>query len=236
MSTTTCAPKKNKQTVQVCLKRTGKPSAPLNGPEAVCAYLRPLMKGADRESFHVLHLDSPGRVIGHEEAHRGTVSGVEVHPRETFKGAILNNASAVILAHNHPSGKAEPSQQDKELTQRLAEVGNLVGIPVRDHVIVTDDACYSLRSQGFQARFGRARSAADLGAPDKDGTKTAWWVLGIFGAILGSVVIWKWRQINFSGVPLDFALRRTFSRNFGEGHVGLLTAWRQEQAKALPPG
>ena len=237
---TTCAPQRGRQTVQVCLTRTGaKPSAPLNSEQAVCNFVRPYAN-ADRESFHVLHLDSRNRVIGHEEAHKGVLTGVEVHPREVFKGAILNNAASVVLAHNHPSGSVDPSQADKELTQRLADAGNLVGIPVRDHVIVGADGCYSFRGAGFAARFGAAtgakhRRSTKVSASEatacppgcqktKTGNEAVWWALGLLGVPLGVIGLWKWRQITASGVPLNFALRRVFS-NFTEGHRGLVAAW-----------
>lgn len=261
-ATTSCAPPAPGATVQLCMKRTGKPpSKKLNSPEAVCDYFRPYAN-ADRESFRVLHLDAHNRVIGHEEAHRGTLSEVGVHPREVFKGAILNNAVSVLVAHNHPSGVAEPSGADLELTRRLAEAGHLLGIPVRDHVIVGADAgCYSMRTDiPTAARFGSdedvqaprvqsrrrrssgaSRAAEKTACPpgcekaEKDPAHTAlMWGLTVVGAMFGAVALWKWRSISTAGVPLGFALRRTFSRNFGEGHVGLKEAW-DRQRRPLPP-
>lgn len=103
------------------------------------------LQSADRESFYALHLDVRNHVIGVEEVSKGTLSGVEVHPRELFKGAILNNASKMIIAHNHPSGVASPSREDIQLTERIAKAGEMLGIPLLDHVIVAGSKCTSVR-------------------------------------------------------------------------------------------
>jgi len=76
---------------------------------------------------------------------KGTVSEVAVHPRELFKSALLTNAAALMVAHNHPSGSPEPSQEDIALTARLVDAGKLIGVPVVDHVIIAGDHCVSLR-------------------------------------------------------------------------------------------
>jgi DNA repair protein RadC len=112
----------------------------------VCRLLRGA-ESADRESFYVLYLDSQNRVNGIEEAHKGTVAAVEVHPREVFKGALAANATAIILAHNHPSGNPVQSAEDIALTRRLIEAGNILGLPVLDHVIVARGGCTSIREQ-----------------------------------------------------------------------------------------
>jgi len=94
-----------------------------------------------------------------EEIARGHLTGVEVHPREVFKGAILNNAAQMIVAHNHPSGDPEPSPQDATLTKRLVEAGRVLGIPVRDHVVVGESECVSFEKRGDLVNFGGARPA-----------------------------------------------------------------------------
>jgi len=115
-----------------------------NGDDA-CAFFREKKIGAaDRESFYALHLDVSHRVVGFEEVSKGAVGSVEVNPRELFKGAILSNASSVIVSHNHPSGNPEPSSSDITLTKRLIDAGRLIGIPVLDHVIVGGESCKSL--------------------------------------------------------------------------------------------
>jgi DNA repair protein RadC len=130
--------------VRVCITGESKPGPSINGPHEVCKLLRGA-ESADRESFYVLYLDSQNKVNGIEEAHKGTVAAVEVHPREVFKGALAANATAIILAHNHPSGSPVQSAEDIALTQRLVEAGNILGLPVLDHVIVARGGCTSIR-------------------------------------------------------------------------------------------
>jgi len=143
-----------KATLQFCMRRTGKPPGKFVGNAAdVCT----LMKGiasADRESFYTLHLDVRHNIVDIDKVSTGGLSGVEVHPREVFRGALLSGASSVIFAHNHPSGSPEPSRQDIELTTRLRQVGELVGISVLDHVIVGGHECRSLAERGFMGAGG----------------------------------------------------------------------------------
>jgi DNA repair protein RadC len=161
-ASTTCAPVFPGRSIRLCMQRVGKMGPTLRDASSVCQFVRKI--GArDRESFWALHLDVRGQVIGVEEVARGSLSGVEVHPREVFKSAILNNAAAILIAHNHPSGDASPSRQDIELTKRLADTGQTLGIPLRDHVIVGDPTgrfadCISLRERGEGGiQFGRAQ-------------------------------------------------------------------------------
>jgi DNA repair protein RadC len=107
------------------------------------------IRKADREHFVVFDLDVRHRIIARRVVHIGTLSGVEVHPREVFRDAIVNASAAVILAHNHPSGDPTPSRQDLEITARLRQVGELLGITVLDHVIVADDGFVSLADRGW---------------------------------------------------------------------------------------
>ena len=92
---------------------------------------------ADREQFACIHLNARSAPLGIEIVSVGSLSASLVHPREIFKAAIMNNAAAVILAHNHPTGDPSPSSQDLELTKRLCQAGEILGIEVLDHVIVT---------------------------------------------------------------------------------------------------
>lgn len=105
--------------------------------------LVPLFDGLDREHFMVVALDAKHSVIGINTVSIGSVTMSIVHPREVFKPLILLNASAVILAHNHPSGDPTPSPEDRALTRRLKEGGELLGITVLDHVVLGEDRCYS---------------------------------------------------------------------------------------------
>ena len=104
------------------------------------SYVEKMMK-LDREEFWCLHLDTKNKLIGYEVVSVGSLNSSIVHPREVFKGLLLNNAAAVIFAHNHPSGDPTPSYEDKEITTRLKAAGELLGIRVLDHLIV-GDGCY----------------------------------------------------------------------------------------------
>ena len=92
--------------------------------------------GRDREVVRVMHLDSRSMLISYEDVSVGIANASLVHPREVFRGAILAGAISIVLVHNHPSGEVIPSQEDKEVTRRLRDVGRTVGITVLDHVIV----------------------------------------------------------------------------------------------------
>jgi DNA repair protein RadC len=105
--------------------------------------LVPLFDGLDREHFLVIGLDAKHAVIGINTVSIGSVTMSIVHPREVFKPLILMNASAVILTHNHPSGDATPSQEDRALTRRLKDAGELLGIAVLDHLVLGEDRYYS---------------------------------------------------------------------------------------------
>src|SRR5215475_2947841 len=100
--------------------------------------LHTYLAGVDREHFVVLMLDQKNKVIGIHTVSIGSLTASIVHPREVFKPAILSNAAALILAHNHPSGAPQPSQEDRVLTVRLVAAGKLLGISVLDHVIIGD--------------------------------------------------------------------------------------------------
>lgn len=111
-----------------------------------------LLKGMarlDREHFVVLHLDVKGTCLGIETVSIGTVSASLVHPREVLKGCILSNSAKFMVAHNHPSGDPEPSDEDIAVTKRLADAGQLVGIPLIDHIIIGGDAFVSLKQRGI---------------------------------------------------------------------------------------
>jgi DNA repair protein RadC len=149
-----CAVVGPKATVQLCLRRTGKPPGKFVGNATdVCTLMRGL-ETADRESFYTLHLDVRHNIVDIDRVAVGTQSGVEVHPREVFKSAMLSGANALILAHNHPSGIDQPSYQDTALTRRLKEVGELVGIPVLDHIVVGRDSTQSRSSCTSMAAKG----------------------------------------------------------------------------------
>ncbi len=120
----------------------------LNSPEAVRDYLRLILRGKEYEVFCCVFLDAQNRVIAVEELFRGTLTQTSVYPREIIKRALFHNAGALILAHNHPSGVAESSQADRQLTRRLAEALALVDIRVLDHFIVAGASSLSFKESG----------------------------------------------------------------------------------------
>ncbi len=126
------------------------------GPTICCAgdiaaLLTPDLTKLDREHFVVLHLDAKGRLLSREVVSIGHLTAALVHPREVFKAAILANAASVAFVHNHPSGDPEPSREDLELTRRLFRAGELMGIPVLDHVVVTRNGHCSIAERGLLA-------------------------------------------------------------------------------------
>jgi len=105
-------------------------------------------KGHDREEMLAVLLDAKHKIIGLHTVSIGSMSLSIVHPRETFKAAIVSNCAALILAHNHPSGDPTPSQEDRTLTARLKQAGEIIGIPVLDHVVVGDGRYHSFSDHG----------------------------------------------------------------------------------------
>jgi len=121
----------------------------LRQPSDVASFLRAHLRGSAQENFVVIGLDSRQRVRLVRTVGVGSLAQVDVHPREVFRPLIRNGIHAVILAHNHPSGDSEPSEADVELTNRMCEIGKMVGIPVLDHLVVTDSDFCSLGALGF---------------------------------------------------------------------------------------
>jgi len=121
----------------------------LESPAATRAYLVAELRDRPFEVFCCLFLDNRHRLIAFDELFRGTIDGASVHPREVVRQALHRNAAAVILAHNHPSGVAEPSQADELITHRLKDALALVDIRVLDHLIVGDNRCTSFAERGL---------------------------------------------------------------------------------------
>ena len=118
-------------------------------PALAFEYLQILLQHYEHEVFSAIFLDSQHRVISFEELFRGTIDSASVYPREVVKQALANNAAAVILVHNHPSGDPEPSDADRRITQRLKEALGLVEVRVIDHIVVGIDNCVSLAERGY---------------------------------------------------------------------------------------
>lgn len=109
-------------------------------PETAAEYLKKLgLHKKPEEHFYVLLLNVKNQVVGYHEVSKGLLDRSHVHPREVFRVAILNNASKIILAHNHPSGDTTPSKQDMESTSNMVKAGELLGIKVIDHIIVAEN-------------------------------------------------------------------------------------------------
>ncbi|WP_121576467.1 RadC family protein [Brenneria alni] len=108
----------------------------VTSPEEAKVYLRLKLEHLERETFVAMFLDSQHRLIASEVLFAGSINRVEIHPREVVRRAVLLNAAAVIFAHNHPSGYAEPSNGDRQITERLAKALSLIDVCVLDHVVV----------------------------------------------------------------------------------------------------
>ena len=121
----------------------------LTSPASVRDYLRMTLTGRDYEVFMVLFLDAQHRVLESEEMFRGTLTQTSVYPREVVKRSLVNNAAAVIFAHNHPSGVAQPSHADELLTRSLKDALALVDVKVLDHFVVAGTAVMSFAERGL---------------------------------------------------------------------------------------
>ena len=131
------------------LEKRARCGSALTSPGAVRDFLRLALSGREYEVFVVVHLDAQHRVLKFEEAFRGTLTQTSVYPREIVKSALAANAAAVIFAHNHPSGAAQPSQADELLTRNLKDALSLVDIKVLDHFVVAGNQALSFAERGL---------------------------------------------------------------------------------------
>jgi len=132
-----------------CLREDLRSASALTSPGAVRDYLRLAISSREHEVFVCLWLDAQHRVIASEELFRGTLTQTSVYPREIVKAGLKANAAAVIFAHNHPSGVAQPSQADELLTRNLKEALSLVDIKVLDHFVVAGHQTLSFAERGL---------------------------------------------------------------------------------------
>lgn len=116
---------------------------PVRGPADVFRMLGAEARSWDRERFLCLLVDGRHKVIGLDEVSVGTATAALVHPREVFKAAIVATACGIILIHNHPSGDPTPSSEDREITNRLKEASDILGIPILDHIVLGHGRFYS---------------------------------------------------------------------------------------------
>lgn len=121
----------------------------IRSPGDTETFLKHKLGHLGHELFCCIYLDNRHRVLAFEELFRGTIDGTSVYPREVVKSALTHNAAAIILAHNHPSGIAEPSQADERITQRLKAACDLVDIRVLDHLVIGHGTATSLASRGL---------------------------------------------------------------------------------------
>ncbi len=121
----------------------------LSNPDDSGAFLRARLRHLPYEVFACLYLDNRHRVLAFEELFRGTIDGASVPPREVVRACLEHNAAAVIFAHNHPSGVAEPSRADRDITRTLREALQLVGVRVLDHLVVGSGAPVSMAARGL---------------------------------------------------------------------------------------
>ncbi|WP_275257313.1 RadC family protein [Citrobacter koseri] len=125
------------------------PGAAFTSSSSVRDWLRLQLATLDREAFTVLWLDNQHRLIAHDTLFLGTINSITVHPREVVKSGLKNNAAAAVLAHNHPSGEAEPSQADRLMTERLKQALDLVDIRLLDHLVVGGMDIISFAERGW---------------------------------------------------------------------------------------
>lgn len=121
----------------------------LGNPRDSGDYLRAQLRHLPYEVFACLYLDNRHRVLGFEELFRGTVDGASVHPREVVRACLRHNACAVIFAHNHPSGVAEPSTADKAITHELRDALQLISVRVLDHLVIGRGEPVSMAARGL---------------------------------------------------------------------------------------
>lgn len=118
-------------------------------PKTVAAELRAMLPDNSREHFCALYLDGAHHIVSRAVLSSGAANAAGIHPRELFQPAILSGACAIAVGHSHPSGDCTPSPEDKAVTKRLIEAGKLLGIPILDHVIVSDSDYYSFLEGGL---------------------------------------------------------------------------------------
>lgn len=117
----------------------------LSSPQAVVDFARVKLAGLPHEAFMVVYLNTKNEVIEHEIIHEGTIDRAVVYPRRIIEAALAHHAAGLILIHNHPSGHPEPSEEDKRLTQTVAEAAHTIDVRVIDHIIVGKDSYVSFR-------------------------------------------------------------------------------------------
>ncbi|UPT72707.1 MAG: hypothetical protein M0D55_12235 [Elusimicrobiota bacterium] len=130
-------------------RRAFDPRPVVDGARAAAGLVPAEIRSARKEHFLVLSLNARRQLLRLETVSVGTLSASLVHPREVFAPAIAHGAAAVVVVHNHPSGDPSPSAEDREATRRLQRAGELLGIPLADHVVVSETSFFSFRESGI---------------------------------------------------------------------------------------
>lgn len=125
------------------------PYLKVDSPDKVSNYFMEELRHKREEHFKIILLDAKCRMLSAEDVSKGSLTASIVHPREVYKVAIQKSAYSVIAMHNHPSGDPTPSQEDIRITSRLKEVGEIVGIPLLDHIIIGDGTYFSLKQESY---------------------------------------------------------------------------------------
>jgi len=121
----------------------------IKDPQSVVKAIRASIKDKAKEHFKLILLNARNKIIGISTVSIGSLNASIVHPREVFKDAIMHNAYSVVLAHNHPSGDTEPSEDDLMITKKLVESGKILGVEVTDHLIVTKNGYFSFKEKNL---------------------------------------------------------------------------------------
>ncbi|EMP5336931.1 DNA repair protein RadC [Citrobacter freundii] len=138
-----------RRAIKLLEKQLREPGVPFLSTSATRDWLRLKLAGQERELFPVMYLDNQHRLITHETLFSGTINCTSVYPREVVKSALKHNAAAVIVAHNHPSGLAEPGEADRKITERLKQALDLVDIRLLDHLVVGGMDIVSFAERGW---------------------------------------------------------------------------------------
>ena len=124
------------------------PGSCIRGPQEIHRHFHPRLRDCEHEHFIVVLLDGRHRMLGEAKISQGTLTASLVHPREVFRPAVRGSAAALVLVHNHPSGDPTPSAEDRAVTARLSEAGQIVGIRIVDHVVVAEQGYFSFCAAG----------------------------------------------------------------------------------------
>lgn len=125
----------------------------INSPDVAAELIQKMIGDSDRENLVLVCLDTKNKPTSVQIISTGSLNSSIVHPREVFKSVLISNAASFLIGHNHPSGDLTPSAEDINITERLIEVGSLVGVPIIDHVIVSDKKFYSMRQSSRKVSF-----------------------------------------------------------------------------------